>query len=102
MAAKSAMMNLQLLVSAAVLTPPTITIQYFNAQFAVGGLVQPDSTLFLEAFPHDACFTDSRNDSCCCGGRNRKNRVIDISSTSGFPLSRLAPARKSAQIISRQ
>jgi hypothetical protein len=31
-----------------------------------------------------------------------KNLVIENNSVSGSPLSRLAPARKSAQIISRQ
>jgi hypothetical protein len=38
----------------------------------------------------------------CSSGRNLKNLVIENSNVAGSPLSRLAPARKSAQIISRQ
>ena len=34
-------------------------------------------------------------------GRNLKKLMIDLSKISGFPLSRLALARKSAQIIAR-
>jgi hypothetical protein len=35
-------------------------------------------------------------------GTNLKNLVIENSRVSGSPLSRLAPAKKSAQIISKQ
>jgi hypothetical protein len=38
----------------------------------------------------------------CSPGRNLKNLVIEYSSVAGSPLSRFAPAKKSAQIISRQ
>ena len=44
----------------------------------------------------------SRNVSRCSSGKDLKNLVIENSSVSGSPLSRFAPARKSAQIISRQ
>src|SRR2546426_5233752 len=44
----------------------------------------------------------STNACCCSPGRNLKNRETECKSASGFPLSRFAPARKSAQIISKQ
>src|SRR5690348_13006865 len=96
------MMDLQLLANTAVLAVPTIASQYESAQLTVVDSVQSRSILFPRVFFHEAHFNDSRNDFCCSSERNRKSRDIDISSTSGLPWSRLAPARKSAQIISRQ
>ncbi len=100
--AELAMVDLQMLACTTVLTSPLIAPKDLSVQFSVGGLIQPYSRLFQDFFLHDAIFRDFKKDFCCCGGRKRKNRFIDISSTSEFPLSRFAPARKSAQIISRQ
>src|ERR1019366_5676918 len=44
----------------------------------------------------------SRKACCCSPGKNLKYREIELSRISGSPLSKCAPARKSAQIISRQ
>ena len=44
----------------------------------------------------------NRNCRCCSLGRNSKKRVIELSKISGLPFARFDPARKSAQIISRQ
>ncbi len=93
--------NLQPLAISAVLAFPSIAFEHFPAKFAVRSLIQPHSGLFLKVSFHEATFRDSTKHVCWSGGRKRKNRFIDISSTSGFPLSRFAPARKSAQIISR-
>ena len=46
--------------------------------------------------------TWSKKTCRCSPGKNLKKCEIEFSSRSGFPLSRFAPARKSAQIISRQ
>src|ERR1019366_5208881 len=85
------------------LTSPAIATQHLLPQTLVRNRIQaqeygPRANRAHEAFsrrpPRNACL--------CSPGRNLKNLVIEKSSVSGSPLSRLAPARKSAQIISRQ
>src|SRR2546426_2596981 len=47
---------------------------------------------------HDAFSVICWTNACRCSpGRNLKNRETECKSTSGFPLSKFAPARKSAQ-----
>jgi len=46
--------------------------------------------------------TCSKNAILSCSGRSLKTPKTDCSRISEFPLSRLAPARKSVQIISKQ
>lgn len=80
------------------LTPPIVTTQHFLLQCLVGSGIQPQP-----AAAHAATSLMLFRNSCFWPfDRNRKNLFIEKSSISGSPLSKLAPARKSAQIISRQ
>lgn len=95
--------NLKLLHGPTGLTPPVIPLQYLQAQLVICIGVQSQARLLGSYLVHDACGKiDCKNARCCCVGKNLKNRVIENSRVSGFWLSKLAPARKSAQIISRQ
>lgn len=88
---------------AARLTTPAVAPQDLLPEIFEGSRVKAHAPGFREAqahymlslmLPRNACF--------CSSDRNRKNFVIENSNVSGFWLSRLAPARKSAQIISKQ
>src|SRR5450756_1521137 len=95
-------MDLQLISSATPLAFPAIPLENFHLQLAVTPWVEPNTTAFGDPRIHADRLISPKN--CCCSkaGRNPKNRRNDIRSMSGFPFSRFAPARKSAQIISRQ
>jgi hypothetical protein len=85
------------------LTPPAIAMQHLLPQGFVRFRIEPQSHGLRANRAHeDSSLKPSRNSCLCSPGRNLKNLVIENSSVSGSPLSRLAPARKSAQIISRQ
>ena len=94
--------DLELLALAASLALPVIPLKNLAAKELVI-LGAKSQTRAFGSFPaHAESLILSRN-SCCCGkGRKWKNRSSDTSSTSGLPFSKFAPARKSAQIISRQ
>ena len=103
MAAQLLVMDLQRFHAATGLASPSVTFKHLSLKMPVGISVQSPARL-LRPYPvHDApWFSCSRKASFCACGRNLKNREIECKSNSGFPLSRFAPARKSAQIISRQ
>jgi hypothetical protein len=95
--------DLQVLRRATKLASPTIPIQHLLTKLPVGLRIEFSARSFRPNSHHDAfCRICPRNSCCCSQGRNLKNLVIECSNISGFPLSRFAPARKSAQIISRQ
>jgi len=96
--------DLEILARAADLTLPTIALQHPLAQLLVRHGVEPHSGPFWKRAAHDAfSWTNcSRNICLCWVGRNLTNWKIDCRSASGVALSRFAPARKSAQIISKQ
>jgi hypothetical protein len=85
------------------LTSPAIAMQHLLPQlFVRGGIKSHRQDLWVNPL-HDALAVRLSRKACCCsGGRKRKNLVMENSRVSGSPLSRLAPARKSAQIISKQ
>lgn len=91
-------MDLELIAPATVLAFPAVPLQYCLFQLTVPVVIEPKPAVLA----HANFLTLFRNLSCCCGGKNPKNLCIDMSSAAGSPLSRFAPARKSAQIISRQ
>ena len=94
------MMYLKVCETPAVLTSPSITLENLAAELSIGfGIKTPPSrpqTL------HEGCRISSINCVCRGGGRRPNRRRKEHSRTPGSPLSRFAPARKSAQIISRQ
>jgi len=97
------MMYLQLIHRAARLTPPAIAMEDLLPQPLVRRRIQPQARRVGPHRAHDAFSLRPPRNACCCSpGRNLKNLVIEYCSISGFPLSMLAPARKSAQIISKQ
>jgi len=101
--AKILMMNFQVGPRAAGLTAPTIASEHLLAKVLVGFGLESQPRLLQSNAVHDALGRiDSRNVCFCSSGSNPKNLFIEKSRVSGSPLSRLAPARKSAQIISRQ
>jgi len=102
-APKPFVVHLQIRHRAARWTPPAIATQDLLPQTLVRYRVQPQAREVLAHRTHDAfSLRPSRNACLCSWGRNLKNLVIENSCISGSPSSRLAPARKSAQIISRQ
>ena len=94
--------DLQLIAPAAVLAFPTVPLENFQLELAVNSEVEPKPPSIGKVATHADRLMSRRNCCCCEAGRNPKNRRRDITSTSIFPFSRFAPARKSAQIISRQ
>jgi hypothetical protein len=102
-AAKLFVVDFQVRHRAALLTPPPVATEDLLPQSFVGLGVEPQAHGLWANRAHDAfSFRPPRNACLCSPGRNLKNLVIENNNVSGSPLSRLAPARKSAQIISRQ
>src|SRR6266436_7777088 len=88
---------------AASLASPAVLLQDLLTQLLVRSRIEPQTRTFWLNRAHEARpFSCSRNACFCSPGRNLKNCRIDCNNISGFPSSRCAPARKSAQIISRQ
>ena len=95
--------NLEVRHGSAGLASPGITTQHLLPQFLVRFCCESDARLFRNNSIHEAfSLAWCRNACFSSPGRNLNNCTIDCSITSGLPFSRLAPARKSAQIISRQ
>jgi|HubBroStandDraft_6_1064221.scaffolds.fasta_scaffold05418_8 hypothetical protein len=102
-AAKIFMVDLKIGHRAARLAPPAVTTQNLMAQLFVGVGLEPQGCDFWLDPIHDTIsVTWCRNVCFSSPGRNLKNRKADCKRTLGFSFSRFAPARKSAQIISRQ
>ena len=92
MAAKFLVVNLQVRHRAARLTPPAITMQHLLPQPLVRRRVQPQGHGLWTNRAHDAVSPRPVRNVCrCSSGRNLKNLVIENSSISGSPWSRLAP-----------
>jgi hypothetical protein len=102
LASANDVMDLELISPAALLALPAIPLKNLEAELPVILGFKPqrrNSGIFCA---HADRLILSRKSCCCRAGRKWKNRSSDISSTSGLPFSKFAPARKSAQIISRQ
>jgi hypothetical protein len=103
LAAKLLVVDLKVLSRATDLALPSVAAQYLSSQRVVRFGIKPqagslESHLLHDAFPVTWC----RNTCRWSPGRNLKKRDIDCSNVVGSSLSKFAPARKSAQIISRQ
>ena len=102
MAAKFLVVNLQVRPGAAALTLPTIAAQHLLPKAFLQLGITPPTRTFGQNLVHDAFSVTSCRKACLCSpGRNLKNRDMDCRRTVGSSFSRFAPARKSAQIISR-
>jgi hypothetical protein len=103
MAAELLMVDFQIRHCTAGLASPAIATKYQLPPSFVQKRLKPErDRLCLNRFHAALGPRLLRKASCRSAGRNRKNLVIENSSVPGFPLSRFAPARKSAQIISTQ
>ena len=102
-AAKLLMVDLQVLSGAADLALPAIAAQYLSTEFFVKLGIKLQTRSLGSNSIHDAFPVTSCRKACRCSpGRNLRNRDMDCRSSVGSSFSRFAPARKSAQIISRQ
>jgi hypothetical protein len=96
--------NLQVRPRSTELAFPAIPPQYFVAQHGIIFGVEVNARSLPQKSCHVAALSAawSRNRRLYSPGRNVKKRTADRRRMSGSRLSRLAPARKSAQIISKQ
>jgi hypothetical protein len=88
--------------TSALLTSPAIALQHFSLEISIGIRIQPNPPSFWPSKIHSALCTWWVNSIFWGSGSSENSRVSARSSDSGLPASRLAPAKKSAQIISRQ
>jgi hypothetical protein len=95
-------MDLKILHAPARLTTPSISLQHFTAKLAISFGIKPQAgPLRADPFQNVTC-TSSRSSFLCGFGRPMTSRVRQGNKASRLPTSKLTPARKSAQIISRQ
>jgi hypothetical protein len=102
LASPNYVMDLELIAPATALALPAIPLQNFRLELAVMLEVEPKPMSSGNVHTHADRLISSKNRRCCGAGRKWSSRCTHSNSTSGFPFSRFAPARKSAQIISRQ
>ncbi len=93
------MMNLKVTQRTTALAMPSVSFEYPFAQLLVRPLVEPQPRVSGPRNTRHVC-ARSMNSFFLRGGSKTKSRCNEITSASGFPFSRFAPARKSAQIIS--
>jgi hypothetical protein len=96
------MMDLKILHSPARLATPAISLQDFTAKLAIRFRIKPQPwPLYTDPRQSVTC-TSSRSCFLCGFGRPMTSRVRQGNKTSRLSASKLTPARKSAQIISKQ
>ena len=95
-------MDLKIFHPPARLTAPAVSLQNFAAEQTIGFWIKPQAgSLWTDSCQSDTCIS-SRSCFFCGFGRPMTSRVRQGNKPSRLPASKLAPARKSAQIISRQ
>ena len=96
------MMDLKMLNSPARLATPSISLQDFVAELAIGFRSKPQAWPSGTHPRHSVTCTFSTSCRLCGIGRPSTSRVREGNRASRLSASKLTPARKSAQIISRQ
>ena len=95
--------DMQILPGTTELASPPIATQYLFSELVIRFWIKPQARPLGPNPLHEAFSANSWRKACRCSpGRNFKNRDMDRRSAVGSSFSRFAPARKSAQIISRQ
>ena len=95
-------MDLKIFHAPARLATPAISLQNFAAELAISFRIKPQAWP-LGADPRQSVTCTSSRSCFLCGfGRPMTSRVRQGNRASRLPASKLTPARKSAQIISRQ
>jgi hypothetical protein len=103
LAAELLVVDLKVLSGATDLALPAIATQYLFSEVFVELGIKPQARSLGSNSIHDAFPVTSCRKACRWSpGRNLRNRDMDCRSSVGSSFSRFAPARKSAQIISRQ
>jgi hypothetical protein len=102
LASEADVVHLKIGNTATVLAAPAIALEYPAPEFPIGYWAEFEPRSLGARSNHEALLTCSRNSTFCAHGRNSMSRFREKSRLLGFPCSRLAPARKSAQIISKQ
>jgi hypothetical protein len=95
-------MDLKTLDAPARLATPAVSLQDFAAQLAIGFRIKPQSWPFRADTSQTVTWTFSSSCFLSGFGRPMTSRVREGNRASWVPVSKLTPARKSAQIISRQ
>jgi hypothetical protein len=95
-------MDLKILYAPARLASPSISLQDFPAELAISFRVQPQAGPLGAGPCQSVTCISSRSCFLCDFGRPMTSRVRQGNKASRLPASRLTPARKSAQIISKQ
>jgi hypothetical protein len=95
-------MDLEVVGSPTDLATPAVSFQHFTAELAVRFSFQFQAWSSGSNCAQETFRILSKSCSRCGTGRPSTNRVMAGRSASWFPVSKLTPARKSAQIISRQ
>jgi hypothetical protein len=95
-------MDLKILHRTAGLAAPPVTHNHRSPQSAIGMGIEANSRTFWLKHSQEALSRFSRNCCFCGDGKSLKRRSKASSSILASPFSMLTPARKSAQIISRQ
>jgi len=102
LAARPNVMDLKIFHSPARLTSPAISLQNFTAKLAICFGVKSQAWSLSSDHCQSVTCTASRSSFRCGFGRPMTSRVRQGNKASWLPASRLTPARKSAQIISKQ
>jgi hypothetical protein len=103
LAAELFVMDLKVLPGTAHLASPAIAAQNLFSEFVIWFCIKLQAPPLWPNPLHEAFSVTWCRKACRWSpGRNLKNLDIDCGSTVGSSFSKLAPARKSAQIISRQ
>ena len=95
-------MDLKIFHSPAALATPPISVQDFAAELTISFRTEPQAGPFGAAASQSVTWTFSRSCLICGFGRSITSRVRQGNKASWLPASKLTPARKSAQIISKQ
>ena len=95
-------MDLKILHPTASLATPAVSLQDFAAQLAISSRIKPQAGPLRSDPLQNVTCTSSRSCFRCGFGRPMTSRVRQGNNASWLPAARLTPARKSAQIISKQ
>ncbi len=95
-------MDLKIFHAPARLATPAISLQDFAAELAISFRIKPQAWPFGSDPSQSVTCTSSRSCFLCGFGRPMTSRVRQGNRASWLPASKLTPARKSAQIISKQ
>ena len=95
-------MDLKALHSTTPLATPAVSLQDLAAELAISFKVKLQARSSCTDPSQSITRIFSRSWDFCCIGRLSAKRVNEVRRASVLPVSKLTPARKSAQIISRQ